>query len=70
MDKMLTEAQAAKMLIAKPGTLRKWRARSRGPVYTKLSGKVRYALADLEKFVLDSRVIPGEPKRRRKAARP
>ncbi len=67
MDKLLTEVQAAKMLIAKPGTLRKWRARKRGPVYTKLSGKVRYALADLEKFVQDARVIPGGSRRARKA---
>jgi hypothetical protein len=68
MDRLLTEAEAAKMLIAEPGTLRKWRARKRGPIYTKLSGKVRYALADIEKFVRESRVIPSERKRRRRKA--
>jgi len=68
MDKLLTEKDAAKMLLARPTTLRKWRTRNRGPIFTKLSGKVRYALADLEKFVQDARVIPSERKRRRRKA--
>jgi len=68
---ILDEKQAAKRLFARPDTLRKWRTRGKGPVYLKLSGKVRYRLDDLEKFIEQSRVVPSERKRRRrKAGRP
>jgi hypothetical protein len=68
---LLTEAEAAKRLFAKPQTLNKWRTRGRGPAYLKLAGKVRYRAADLEAFIEASRVVPGNRKRgpRRRAPR-
>jgi predicted site-specific integrase-resolvase len=64
---ILTEKEAAKRLFARPDTLRKWRGR--GPVYMKISGKIRYRSDDLEKFIEQSRVVPSERKRRRRGAR-
>jgi predicted DNA-binding transcriptional regulator AlpA len=65
---ILTEAEAAKKIDAEPQTLRKWRARRKGPPYLKLGGKVRYSLADIEKFIQESRVVPSDRKRRRRGA--
>jgi len=65
---ILTEKEAAKRLFARPDTLRKWRTRGRGPVYLKLSGKVRYQAEDIEAFIQASRVEPGTKKRRRRKA--
>lgn len=62
---ILTEKEAAKRLCAKPDTLRKWRVRRKGPIYLKLSGKVRYRLVDIEQFIEASRVVPSERKRKR-----
>ncbi len=66
----LTETEAAQYLCAKPQTLRKWRSRGVGPAFLKLTGQIKYRLDDLDKFVEQSRVVPGErrPRRRRRAA--
>jgi hypothetical protein len=66
-DVILTPAETAAKLIAKQETLTKWRSIGRGPAYLKLSGKIRYRLADVEDFIQKSRVVPGErskPRRR------
>jgi len=72
-DPLLTEAEAAAMLVAKPATLVKWRARSRGPVFYKLSGKIRYRTSDIESFIEESRHEPGarngERRARKRASR-
>lgn len=44
------ETDAARFLCLAPKTLRRWRWARKGPVFTKLSGAVRYSLADLEAF--------------------
>ena len=61
---LLTEKEAATLLLAQPCTLTKWRHRGRGPIFLKLSGKVRYKLTDIEAFIEKSRVVPSERKRR------
>ena len=65
-EQVLTEAQAAKVIEAKPMTLNKWRCRGRGPVYYKLSGKIRYRMSDLQAFIDAARVIPSEHKAKRR----
>jgi hypothetical protein len=75
-DCILTEREAADRLYAKPPTLTKWRARGRGPAYLKLSGKIRYRLSDIEKFIESSRVDPAavepgtRPRQRRRRISP
>jgi hypothetical protein len=63
---LLSEKEAAKRLLAKPMTLTKWRQRGRGPAYLKLSGKIRYRVDDVERFIEAARVVPGDGKRRRR----
>ncbi len=65
-DPILTEAEAAARLYAKPCTLNKWRTRRKGPAYLRLGGKVRYRLSDIEAFIEASRVEPGRKNGRRK----
>ena len=63
--RFFSERQAAEYLDARPQTMRAWRHRGRGPAYLKLTGRIRYRLEDLEAFIAESRVVPGERKRRR-----
>jgi hypothetical protein len=67
---LLTEAEAAKKILAKAQTLRAWRHRRMGPPYLKLTGQIRYRLDDLEKFIEQSRVVPGEGRGKPRAQRP
>ena len=54
---LLTPRQAATELGVSPGTLAVWRCRKRYPLrYIKVGSKVRYRLADIEKF-LDARTV-------------
>lgn len=55
MSKYLTEPEAADYLRLAPKTLTKWRHAGRGPKYHKFGGAIRYALSDLEAFVMHSR---------------
>lgn len=49
---LLTEADAAEFLAAKPGTLRAWRAKRIGPPFFQLSGRSpRYRREDLVAWV-------------------
>ncbi len=73
-EKILTEAEAAKHLLVKPNTLAQWRRRKRGPAYTQIVGRFRYALRDIQLFLEQSRVDPAQqaharPKRRRRSGR-
>ena len=63
---LLTEPEVAERLITKPQTLQKWRCRGRGPAFLKLSGKIRYRSDDIDAFIEQSRVVPGEAKRSRR----
>ena len=50
------EKDAAKFLGLASTTLSRWRWARKGPVFTKLSGAVRYSLTDLEAFADAGRV--------------
>lgn len=70
----ITETEAAKYLTdrgfqIKPQTLRAWRFRGKGPAYLRPGGRIRYRTSDLDLFVEDSRIVPGE-KRLRRMGRP
>jgi Helix-turn-helix domain len=62
---MLSEKQAAEIILARPQTLRAWRHRGRGPNYLKLAGKIRYLRDDLEKFIQEGRIVIDKSKRKR-----
>lgn len=64
----LTEKKASEILIIRPNTLASWRATGTGPAYYRLKGKIRYKLADIQKFLDESRVEPGRKKNRRRLA--
>lgn len=64
----VNETEAAEFLNCRPQTLRGWRHRKTGPPYLKVAGKISYRVPDLEQYVEDSRVVPGETRRRRKAS--
>ena len=47
----LTPEDAAEFLAVSPATLKAWRSRGGGPVYSRMkSGQIRYRLPDLEAF--------------------
>ena len=43
--------EAARLLSISPRTLERWRVTGEGPRFRKLGRAVRYAIADLERFV-------------------
>jgi hypothetical protein len=51
LEPLLTENEAAKVLNLKPGTLRNWRCRNRGPDYVHAGEAVRYAPSALRDYV-------------------
>jgi len=55
MPGLLNEKQAAAWLNVSVKTLQGWRYRGGGPKYVKLGRSVRYAMADLEAFVVASK---------------
>jgi hypothetical protein len=56
----LSQKQAAKLLDVEPETLSKWRVRNRGPVYLRISGKIRYLKSDVMAYLDSCRIIPSE----------
>jgi Helix-turn-helix domain len=52
MKELLTEREAAKVLHLSTKSLQGWRYRGGGPRFVKLGRSVRYAMSDLESFVL------------------
>jgi|APCry1669189000_1035189.scaffolds.fasta_scaffold124925_3 hypothetical protein len=52
--KFLDTNEAAEVMRFAPYTLRKWRLTNKGPRFYKVRGRVRYALADVEKFLTSS----------------
>ncbi len=54
-DGLLTSNEAEFLLKLKPHTLRQWRVLGRGPEYIKDGRIVRYAVADLERWVAEHR---------------
>jgi hypothetical protein len=59
---MKSDKETAPILGVARITLRKWRARGRGPAWVKLEGKVRYKMADLIAFIERNRIDPAEAK--------
>ncbi len=57
---------AAKRIHVEPCTMEKWRCQRRGPAWIKVGGKVLYRLEDLDEFLKENRIAPGEPPRRRR----
>lgn len=51
---LFTTVQAANFLGLKKSTLDCWRVRGQGPRFKKFGAAVRYALADLERYVEQS----------------
>lgn len=49
---LMTEQQAADILVIGVKTLQKWRGHGDGPKYVKVGRCVRYAERDLEEFIL------------------
>jgi len=47
----LTNAEAAEMLGIKPGTLATWRWLRKGPKVSPSGNKIRYRLADVERWI-------------------
>jgi hypothetical protein len=57
--KLITTKEAADMLGVKPATLRGWRCANIGPPFTRLTkASVKYAQADIEKYVAERTVTP------------
>ena len=59
-DCAVNDVQAAELLNFKVQTLRNWRFQGRGPAYHKIGRRVVYLRSDLEKFLKQHRVEPGD----------
>ncbi len=51
----LPEGPAATLIGVSPRTLQKWRVEGGGPVFIKIGRSVRYAVEDLEAFLMHRR---------------
>ena len=62
MVKAVNDVQAAEMLNVHPQTLRNWRHLRKGPPYVKLGDgrSVRYLIEDLEAYLRQGRIVPGD----------
>ncbi len=58
MHQIMTEFEAAEYLKLSPATLRTWRSRGLGPVYTSAGGAIRYLVEDIELWLKGRRVEP------------
>jgi predicted site-specific integrase-resolvase len=61
----ITEKEAAKLLGARPQTMRAWRQRGKGPAFVKPVGRVYYLKEDVLAFLAQSRVVPAGRKARK-----
>jgi excisionase family DNA binding protein len=61
---LLTEQIAAELLHLKKQTLRAWRVRRKGPPFYKLNGRILYKREDLEAWIEQCRIVPGERRSR------
>ena len=57
---LLDENEAADYLRLSERTLQGWRAKGRGPVFTKQGRRIVYLKEDLVEWVRSQRVIPGQ----------
>jgi predicted DNA-binding transcriptional regulator AlpA len=59
MKGLLSTKEAAEMMGVSPATLRGWRCANIGPKFTRLTARsVKYAQADLERFIAERTVTP------------
>lgn len=58
MPRMMSESEVADWLKLAPETLRTWRARGKGPAYSKLGDAVRYSEDDVKSYLEANRVDP------------
>jgi hypothetical protein len=58
LDKYFSERIAARLLRKSPATLASWRARGRGPAFTKIGAAIVYTRADLNAWLRSQRVDP------------
>jgi DNA-binding transcriptional MerR regulator len=58
MSKLFTTKQLSELLIVPEGTLRYWRKIEAGPPWLKLEGSIRYAEADVLRYIERNRRIP------------
>ena len=54
-SQLLTTKEAAEFLRLKPHTLENMRSEGKGPIFTKLGGRVFYHRADLKTWLRESR---------------
>jgi predicted site-specific integrase-resolvase len=55
---LLTEFEVEKLLTIPVKTLRNWRCQGRGPAFHRFSNRVRYAKADVLKYIAEHRREP------------
>lgn len=70
---LLSETQAAALMLVSPRTLQAWRARGRGPVFMRVGSRIRYCPHQLEGWLkrrCDSTTIPRKAKPVTLAQRP
>jgi transposase-like protein len=60
-EERVTTSAAAKILGARPATLRTWRRLGRGPKYVKFYSLCAYRIGDLEEF-LAARTVEPQPR--------
>lgn len=58
LSQLLDEKQAAKLLSVSIAALRRWRAESRGPEFTRLERCVRYPVRSLERYLAENLYTP------------
>jgi hypothetical protein len=61
-DEFLNEHEAANLLGRCAYTLRDWRQKNVGPVYSKVVGRVVYRKSDIDAFIESCRIDPKELK--------
>lgn len=54
LPQLLDEKQAAKLLSVSIAALRRWRAESRGPEFTRLERCIRYPVQSLERYLAEN----------------
>jgi predicted DNA-binding transcriptional regulator AlpA len=59
-DRLLKASEAAEYIGRIPQVLSDWRRQGRGPRYVKHSRSVRYRRSDIEKWIDDHMVDPGD----------
>tara|TARA_R110000765_G_scaffold210493_1_gene315689 strand:+ start:138 stop:329 length:192 start_codon:yes stop_codon:yes gene_type:complete len=58
LTKLITESAAAEILNISVNTLKKHRCTKRGLPYVKIERRVRYDLADINRYLSDNTILP------------